>query len=55
MGNCEVRELNHQIPGLKIKFLPPTSTAKYESLDLGLISHSKIPYRSSLLRIALEI
>ena len=50
-----VRKLDHQIPRLKIELLPPTSTAKYEALDLGLISHSEIPYRSSLLCIAIEI
>lgn len=34
MDICEVHELDHQIPGLRIEFLPPRSTAKYQPLDL---------------------
>ena len=55
MDNCGGYELDHQISGLRIEFLPPRSTAKYQPLDLGLISHSKIRYRSSLLRNAIDI
>ncbi len=36
--------------GREFRFLPPRSTAKYQPLDLGLIAHSKIRYRSILLR-----
>ena len=41
--------------GVRIKLLPPRSTAKYQPLDLGLIAHSKIRYRSILLRITILV
>ena len=44
-----------EIPGSRSEFLPSRSAAKYQPLDLGLISHSKIRYRSSLLRIAIDV
>ena len=55
MGNCGGRKSEIALPGLRIEFLPPRSTAKYQSLDLGLISHCKIRYRSNLLRMAIKV
>ena len=40
--------INH--PGLHVEFLPPKSTHKYQPLDLGIIAHAKIRYRTILLR-----
>ncbi len=50
MDNCGGHKLKANLPGLRIEFLSPKSTHKYQTLDLGLISHSKIRYRSFLLR-----
>ncbi len=36
--------------GLRIQFCPKRSTSKYQTLDLGLIAHSKIRFRSTILR-----
>ena len=55
MGNCGGHESEIQLPGLRIEMLPPRSTAKYQPLDLGLIAHSKIRYRSLLLRIKVDV
>ena len=48
--NCGGQECDMDLPGLRIEFLPPNTTALYQPLDLGLIAHSKIRYRSLLLR-----
>ena len=50
MDNCGGHEIEINYPGLRIEFLPPKSTAKYQTLDLGLIGQSKIRYRSILLK-----
>ena len=55
MDNCESHESEIALPGLRIEFLPPRSTAKYQTLDLGLISHSNIRYRSNLLRMTINV
>ena len=48
MDNCGGHESEINYPGLRIEFLPPRSTAKYQKLDLGLIAQSKMRYRSIL-------
>lgn len=55
MDNCGGHESSVDIPGLRIAFLPPRSTAKYQPLDLGLIGNSKVRYRSNLLRMTLNV
>ena len=40
--------MNANIQGVRIITLPPRTTARHESLDLGLIGNSKIRYRSLL-------
>ena len=50
LDNCGGHELAVILPGVRFEFLPPRSTAKYQPLDLGLIAHCKIKYRSILLR-----
>ena len=55
MDNCGGHDLEHNLPDVKIEFLPPRSTAKYQPLDLGMIAHSKIRYRSILLRAVIDI
>ena len=54
MDNCGGHESEIQIPGLRIEMLLPRSTAKKQPLDLSLIAHSKIRYRSLLLRITID-
>ena len=49
MDNCGGHESEFALPGLRIELLPLRSTAKYQPLDLGLIAHRKICYRSNLL------
>ena len=55
IDNCGGRELEVSLPGVRIELLPPRTTAKYQPLDLGLVGHSKIRYRSVLLRIVIEV
>ena len=55
MDNCGGHESEIILPGVRIELLPPRSTAKYQPLDLGLIAHSKIRYRSILLRITILV
>ena len=50
MDNCGGHELDADLSGLRIEFLPPKSTHKYQTLDLCLISDAKVRYRSLLLR-----
>ncbi len=50
MYNCGGHECDIELPGLRIELLPPRTMSKYQTLDLGLIAHAKILYRSSLLR-----
>ncbi len=52
--NCRGHKCDMDLPGLRIEFLPPNTTALYQPLDLGLISHSKIRYHSLLLRQIVE-
>ena len=55
MDNCGGHEKDLELPGLRIEYLPPRTTAKYQPLDLGLIAHSKVRYRSALLRKSIQI
>ncbi len=55
MDNCGGHELDCTLPGVRIELLPPPCTSKYQPLDLGLIFHSNIRYRSVLLRITIEV
>ena len=55
LDNTGGHELDISLPGLLFGFLPPRSTSKYQPLDLGLISHCKIHYRSKLLRCSIHM
>ena len=52
--NCGGQESEISLPAVRIEFIPPSSTAKYQLLDLGLIAHSKIRYHHILLRVTME-
>ena len=55
MDNCGGHELSITLNGVAIEFLPPRSTTKHQSLDLGLISSAKILNRTRLLREVLDV
>ena len=55
MDDCSGHESDISLLGLRIELLPPRTTAKYQTLDLGLIAHSKMRYRSLLLRITIDV
>ena len=55
MDNCGGYELSISIERVRIEFLPPTSTAKHQPLDLGLIASAKIRYRTNLLSSILNV
>ena len=55
MDNCGGHESEIALSRLRIELLLPRSTAKYQSLDIGLISHSKIRYRSNFLRASINV
>ena len=55
MDNCGGHEDSIDLPGLQIVFLPPRSTAVNQALDLGLIAHGKMRYRSVLLRMVIDV
>ena len=41
MDNCGGKESQIHVPGVNIVPLPPRCTAKYQSLDFGLIAYAK--------------
>ena len=53
LDNCGGHELDVSLPVVRFEFLPPHSIAKYQPLDLGLITNCKIRYRSILLRFVI--
>ena len=55
MDNCGGHEVTIEYDKLTIIYLSPGSTAKHQPLELGLISHAKIRYRSALLSATLDI
>ena len=55
MDNCGGHEREISLPGVRIGLLPPRTTLKYQPLDLGLIAHTKIRYRSLLLSITINL
>ena len=55
MDNCGGHGVTIAHDRLKVVFLPKKSTAKHQSLDLGIIAHVKIRYRSTLLRSVLSV
>ena len=55
IDNCGVLESEIALVGLQTELSSPRSTAKCQPLDLGLISQSKICYRSNILRITTNI
>ncbi len=55
MDNYGGHELDCTLPVVRIELLPPLCTAKYQPLDLGSISHSRMRYRSVLLRTTIEM
>ncbi len=52
--SCGRSESAMQLPGLRVEFLPPNCMSKNQSLDLGLISHTKKRYRKLLLHIIVD-
>ncbi len=54
MENCGGHGTDIPLAGLCIETLPANSTSKYQPLDLGLIAHSKIWYRSLFLQNVVE-
>eukprot|EP00171_Calliarthron_tuberculosum_P002782 IDg2782t1 len=55
MDSCEGHIKIHELNGITIVLLPANTTAVYQPLDQGLISMTKIQYRSLLLREAIDI
>ena len=49
MYYCGGHESFFDYPGLRVEFLPPNSTHKYQPIDLGPIVYGNIRYRTSLL------
>lgn len=54
IDNWEGKEIHFNLPGVRIVYLPPNTTATYQPLDLGLILKSKIRYRSLMLRACID-
>ena len=54
MDNCGSHGEGMNLPGLRVEFLPPKSTHKYQPLDLGIIANAKIRYRTILLRAVID-
>ena len=52
--NCGSHEERINLPGLRVEFLPPKSTHKYQPLDFRIIEHAKIWYRTILLRAVID-
>lgn len=50
LDNCGGHNINVYLPGVRIEFLPPRSTAVHQPLDMGVISVTKIRYRWLLLQ-----
>ena len=55
MDNCGDHELNINLDGVSVIYLPPNSTTKNQPLELGLIAASKIRYRTALQDPTLEV
>ena len=54
MDNCGGHELNFNLDGVSIIYMPLNSTSKHQPLDLDLITASKTRYRTALLDATLE-
>ena len=50
LDNCGGHVPSTTLPGVRIELLPANTTSTYQPLDQGLISQTKIRYRSILLR-----
>ena len=55
LDNFEGHNETIDLPGVRVECLPPTCTAVYQPLDLGLISQAKMRYRALLLRSTVDI
>ena len=55
MENWGGHETQVTLPGVRIVYLPPLSTAKHQPLDLGIMANAKIRYRSALLAATIDI
>lgn len=55
MDTCGGHESEIALPVLRIELLPPRPTAKCQPRDLGLIPHTKLHYRSNLLRMIINV
>ena len=42
------------LPDLRIQFLLPNSTQKYQPIDLGIIANAKVSYQVILLRTTID-
>ena len=54
MDNCRSHGEVPNLPGLRVEFLPPKPTHKYQPLDLGIIANAIIRYRTILLRTIID-
>eukprot|EP00171_Calliarthron_tuberculosum_P011181 IDg11181t1 len=55
MDSCEGHNKPPNLNGVSIVLLPANTTAVYQPLDQGLISMTKIQYRSLLLRETIKV
>ena len=55
MDNCGGHDVTVAYKKLVILCFPSGSTTKHQPLDLGLISHAKIRYRSALINATINI
>ncbi len=55
MANCGDHECDVDQSDLLVELLPPKSTHKFQTRDLGIIAHLKIRYRSMLPRSVVNI
>ena len=55
VDNCGGHESEIALTGLRIELLPARSTANFQPLDLGLITHGKICFRSNLLCATINV
>ena len=55
MDNWGGHETQATLPGVKIVYLPPRSTAKHHPLDLGIIANARMRYRSAVPAATIDV
>ena len=55
MDNCGGHELNVNLNGVSIIYLPPQNTSTHQRLDLSLMTASKIRYGNALLKATIDV